>query len=70
MPKLFSSSHILKILELHGFLFVSQRGNHIKFRKTGNPNLTVIIPAERKEIPLGTFRSTLKQSQLVAKDFE
>ena len=70
MPKLYSSSHILKILFANGFLFVSQKGSHIKLRKQGNPTLTVIVPAERKIIPMGTFRSICKQATLQPKDFE
>jgi len=69
MPKLYSTKHILKVLEQHGFSFVSQRGSHIKYRKSGNPTLTAIIPADKKEIPRGTFRSILRQSQLEEKDF-
>ena len=70
MPKLYSSVHILKILEARGFVFISQKGSHVKVRKEGNPTLTVIVPADRKEIPHGTMRSILRQSQLVLKDFE
>jgi predicted RNA binding protein YcfA (HicA-like mRNA interferase family) len=70
MPKLYSSVTIIKVLEKKGFTFVSQKGSHIKYRKQGSPILTVIIPAGRKEIPTGTFRSILKQSNLVQKDFE
>ncbi len=70
MSKLYSSSKILKILEQHGFFFVSQKGSHVKYRKKGNPELTVIIPAERKQIPLGTFHSILKQSALSKEDFD
>ncbi len=70
MPKLYSSSEILKVLQKHGFSFVSQNGSHIKYRKAGNPTLTVIIPAERKQTPLGTFHSILKQSGLSKEDFE
>ncbi len=70
MPKLYSSSQILKILAKNGFSFVSQKGSHLKYRKTGNPTLTVIIPAERKEIPVGTFRSILRQAQLSTEDFD
>jgi predicted RNA binding protein YcfA (HicA-like mRNA interferase family) len=70
MPKLYSSFYVLKILEAHGFMFVSQKGSHIKVRKAGNPVLTVIVPANRKEIPLGTLRSILRQSQLSIQDFE
>lgn len=70
MPKLYSTKHILRVLEQHGFSFTSQRGSHLKYRKHGNPTLTVIIPADRKEIPHGTFRSILRQSQLEKNDFE
>ena len=64
MPKLYSSEQIVKTLEREGFAFVSQRGSHIKYRKTGSPTLTVIVPAGRKQIPRGTFRSILRQAGL------
>jgi predicted RNA binding protein YcfA (HicA-like mRNA interferase family) len=69
MPKLYSSADILRVLISHGFHFVSQKGSHIKYRKTGNPTLTVIIPADRKQIPAGTFHSILKQAGLSKEDF-
>lgn len=64
MPKLYSSDQIIKTLEREGFAFVSQRGSHVKYRKTGSPTLTVIVPAGRKQIPRGTFRSILRQAGL------
>ena len=70
MPKFYSSNHIVKILLFYGFEFISQRGSHQKYRKLGNPTLTVIVPAGRKIIPYGTFRSIVKQSGLLEKDFE
>jgi predicted RNA binding protein YcfA (HicA-like mRNA interferase family) len=70
MPKLYSSLFVLKILEANGFIFIAQKGSHIKMRKEGNPTLTVIVPAGRKEIPHGTLRSILRQSQLTITDFE
>jgi predicted RNA binding protein YcfA (HicA-like mRNA interferase family) len=69
MPKLFSSQAIIKVLQANGFIFVSQKGSHAKFRKTGNPTLTTIVPANRKEIPYGTFRAILRQSQLSEENF-
>lgn len=69
MPKLYSSRQIIKVLEHEGFIFISQKGSHIKYRKTGNPGLTVIVPANRKEIPMGTFRSILRQSNLTEEKF-
>ena len=70
MPKLYSSSHILKVLAKHGFIFISQKGSHIKLRKSGEVILTVIVPANRKEIPIGTFHSILRQSSLSEGDFK
>lgn len=70
MPKLFSSSQIIKTLQNKGFIYISQKGSHVKFRKTGRPVLNVIVPANRKEIPNGTFKSILRQSQLSEKDFK
>lgn len=70
MPKLYSSEQIVKTLEAQGFEFVSQRGSHAKYRKSGSPTLTVIVPAGRKEIPRGTFRSIMRQSGLEESTFE
>ncbi len=69
MPKQYSSKHIVKVLQSKGFVYVSQKGSHAKFKKEGNPNLIVIVPAAKKEIPFGTFRSILRQSQLNVEDF-
>jgi len=70
MPKLHSSLLIIKVLERNGFILISQKGSHIKLRKEGNPVLTVIVPSGRKEIPVGTFRSILRQSGLGQSDFD
>jgi len=60
---------IIKVLERKGFVFISQKGSHIKYRKSGSVALTVIVPANKKEIPHGTFRSILRQSGLNEEDF-
>ena len=71
MPKLHTSEAIIKVLVRKGFVFVSQRGSHVKFRKrAGNGILTVIVPADKKEIPHGTFHSILRQSHLDSGDFK
>ena len=70
MPKLFASEHVIKVLYSKGFVFVSQRGSHMKFRKRNDKVLTVIVPAGKKEIPIGTFRSVLRQSNLKQEDFD
>lgn len=70
MPKLYSSNYIVKILLKFGFEFISQRGSHAKFRKIGQPTLTVIVPMAKREIPFGTFRSIVNQANLTLEDFE
>lgn len=71
MPRrLHSSADVISTLEAEGFVFVSQRGSHVKYRKTGSPTLTVIVPAGRKQIPRGTFRSIVRQSRLSETAFE
>ena len=70
MPKPHSSRHIIKALESQGFVFISQRGSHGKYRKSrAGKTLTVIVPGGKREIPYGTFRSIVRQSGLSEKDF-
>ncbi|OGY50173.1 MAG: hypothetical protein A3J59_00785 [Candidatus Buchananbacteria bacterium RIFCSPHIGHO2_02_FULL_56_16] len=70
MPKLYSSGQIIKVLQQKGFIYISQRGSYVKFRKLGNPTVTVIIPAGRKEIPYGTFKSIVRQSNVTEENFK
>ena len=70
MPRPFLLKRVLKVLEEKGFFFISQNGSHAKYRKIGNPTLTVIVPIHGKEILYGTFRSILRQSKLQQSDFE
>ena len=67
MSKLPSSRLIINTLLRNGFSFVSQRGSHCKYRKDDK---TVIVPSPRKEIPIGTFRSIIRQSELTVDDFK
>ena len=69
MPKLLSSKEIIKILENNGFIFISQKGSHLKFRKNSIQSKTVIVPASKKEIPIGTLYSIIRQSSLLKEFF-
>jgi len=66
MSKLLSSAQIINTLLKFGFRLVSQKGSHQKYQKEG---FTVIVPSPRKEIPVGTFRSIVRQSGLSISDF-
>ena len=67
MAELYSSRAIVNVLLRHGFIFISQKGSHKKFRKDEK---IVIVPDPKKEIPLGTFASILRQSGLSKEDFK
>ncbi|MEK6230535.1 MAG: type II toxin-antitoxin system HicA family toxin [Luteolibacter sp.] len=61
-------SAFISILSAEGFSFVSKRGSHAKYR---NPaGRTVIVPHPRKDIPIGTLRSMIRQSSLPKELFE
>jgi len=68
MPKLYSSDEIQSVLLKIGFVFKSQKGSHGKFKHVDGK--TVILPMNKKEIPIGTFRSILKQANLTSEEFE
>ena len=61
MTKLPSSIKIIRILNNHGFLYKSQKGSHQKFI---NGTKIVIVPANKKQIPLGTLKSISRQSEI------
>ncbi len=69
MPKRPSSDDVIKVLRRHGFLPVSQRGSHAKYRKVGSPTRTVIVPMGRKNLRVGTFHSIIEQAGLTEDDF-
>ncbi len=69
MPKRHSSNAVIKVLTRRGFFFVSQKGSHAKYHNTSKPVRTVIVPARRPEIPIGTFKSIVRQSGLKEEDF-
>ena len=60
MSKIYSSNHIQKNLEKLGFAFDCQKGSHGKFKNA--QGRVVILPMNKKEIPMGTFRSILRQA--------
>jgi predicted RNA binding protein YcfA (HicA-like mRNA interferase family) len=68
MARRFSSEAFLGILTRHGFQFVSQKGSHAKFRD--DQGHTVIVPHPRKDIPVGTVRSMIRQSGLPREIFD
>ena len=59
LPRL-KATEVIKVLKKHGFVLVSQRGSHQKWR---NPHTSkqVIVPHHKgKQLPLGTLRSIIE----------
>ncbi|MHB9039356.1 MAG: type II toxin-antitoxin system HicA family toxin [Melioribacteraceae bacterium] len=57
MPKLYSSKEIESVLKKLGFIFVSQKGSHGKFKhKDGR---ILVLPMNRKEIPIALSEAFL-----------
>lgn len=67
MPKLYSSLEIVNVLKKFNFIIVSQKGSHAKLKN--DSGRTAIIPMNKKEIPIGTFRSILKQAGITIQEF-
>jgi predicted RNA binding protein YcfA (HicA-like mRNA interferase family) len=63
-----SSEAFIRILTQNRFGFVSQRGSHAKYRDAAGH--TVIVPHPRKDVPIGTLRSMIRQSGLPKELFE
>jgi len=66
VPRLSSSKEIIAVPLAHGFEKVSQKGVHQKYCKG---NRIVIVPSPKKEIPIGTLQSIIKQAGLTREDF-
>jgi predicted RNA binding protein YcfA (HicA-like mRNA interferase family) len=68
MPKPFPLKRLLRIIESKGFFLISQKGSHANFKKRGVKTITVIVLIHGKEIPCGTLRSILRQTNLSEQD--
>ncbi|MDA7881602.1 type II toxin-antitoxin system HicA family toxin [Akkermansiaceae bacterium] len=68
MARRLSSSAFISILTSNGFTFISKRGSHAKYRDDNSH--TVIVPLPRKDIPIGTLRSMIRQSCLPKELFD
>jgi predicted RNA binding protein YcfA (HicA-like mRNA interferase family) len=68
MPERYSSTELIYVLDRVGFRKRLQRGSHVKF--VDDHGRSVIIPANRKTLPVGTFRSILNQAGISVAEFK
>jgi len=62
------SKEIVKVLKRFGFEKVSQKGSHVKYKKSNDHSKIVIIPLHG-EIAKGTLKSILDQADILLEDF-
>ena len=55
------------MLQQPGFFFASQKGSHAKYKNAAGR--IAIVPHPKKELPIGTTRSIIRQSGLTPQDF-
>jgi predicted RNA binding protein YcfA (HicA-like mRNA interferase family) len=68
--RVLSGQEVCKILELHGFVQVRQRGSHIIMQqRTEDSTITVPVP-NYEELRIGTLRSIIRSSGLPRTLFE
>ena len=70
MAKIYSAKQVVKILcRKFGFSSVSQKGSHVKLRKTSSSKtITTVVPLH-KELAAGTLRGVLDLARIELKDF-
>lgn len=66
MTKLPSSDKVIMVLIQNDFELSSQKGSHRKYRKNEKE---VIVPASKKQIPIGTLKSISKQAGIPYSEF-
>ncbi|MBI4216956.1 MAG: type II toxin-antitoxin system HicA family toxin [Chloroflexi bacterium] len=57
------------MLQRHGFILVSQRGSHQKWRDSDTGKQVVVPYHKGKQLPLGTLRSIIEGSGIAEEEF-
>jgi predicted RNA binding protein YcfA (HicA-like mRNA interferase family) len=57
------SRQVIRMLQADGWRLVRSRGSHRQFKHPSKPGL-VTVPHPRRDLPIGTVRSILKQAGL------
>jgi predicted RNA binding protein YcfA (HicA-like mRNA interferase family) len=63
-----TAKEVIRVLRRHGFVQVSQKGSHQKWRHPNGRQVIVAIHGN-KPIPIGTFQSIIEGSGLSADHF-
>ena len=71
MPRLpvLSGREIIKILSKKGFIIVGRKGSHVRMKRITEKEVCITVIPYKKEIPIGTLKSIIRQSGLPEEEF-
>ena len=64
------AAEVVNILQQHGFVLISQRGSHQKWRNHSTGKQVTVPFHKGKELPLGTLRSIIDGSGFSEGEFK
>lgn len=68
LPRL-KASEVVTVLERNGFIRVTQRGSHQKWRNADTVKQVIVPYHEARQLPLGTVRSIIDGSGIPQDEF-
>ena len=68
LPRL-QANEVIRILQQHGFVFISQRGSHQKWRNDDTGKQVIVPYHKGKQLPVGTLRSIIEGSSIPEEKF-
>jgi predicted RNA binding protein YcfA (HicA-like mRNA interferase family) len=57
-----TSAEVISVLKHHGFVEISQKGSHMKFRNAETRHQVIVPYHQGKQLPLGTLKSIIEGS--------
>lgn len=68
LPRL-RAREVIRILQQHGCIQVSQRGSHQKWRHPDTGRQVIVPYHKGKQLPLGTLKSIIEGSSILEEEF-
>ena len=64
-----SGREVIKILTKHGFTIAGRKGSHVRMKKFTPEKVFIVVVPDHGDIPIGTFKSIIRQSGLSEDEF-
>lgn len=63
----YKPKEIARVIARHGFVLTRQKGSHARFKHPDGRAVT--IPLHAREMPIGTFRAIVRESEIPEEEF-